>query len=82
MKRSIHKRLGGYAECRLQIFHPTQRADDPVADLLENRNRSNGSIAGRLALDKPALFASAYNHLFTKAISLWRTKFFRCTGKA
>ena len=29
-----------------------------------------------------AIFASAHNYLFTKAISLWRTKFLRCTGKA
>jgi hypothetical protein len=82
--RVVEQRIirGGHGgiHARLQISQPTQRADDPVADLLENR--SNGSIAGRLALDKPAIFASAYNHLFTKAISLWRTKFLRCTGKA
>jgi hypothetical protein len=41
---------GGIDAC-LQISQPMQRADEPVADLLEPR--SNGSIAGWLALDQP-----------------------------
>jgi hypothetical protein len=36
----------------------------------------------RLANSIRAIFESAYNCSFTKAISVWRTKFLRCTGKA
>jgi hypothetical protein len=70
----------GGIHARLQRPQPAPRADAPAADPLGHR--SHGSIAGRLAPDKPAIVASADPHFLTQAIALWRTKFLRCTGKA